>query len=141
MANSQDIRIQGIKHTQVDSSCMLLLILILHAVISLPLNVRATQSGSSAPVEVSWSPPSDGHTSITGYRIFYGNGQNVFVQSVTAITSVDLNVEGDYVGCSVSIRSESDQFYSELISVPVTHGKCNYCNVGPVYVQYYSYIP
>ena len=27
MANSQDIRIQGIKHTQVDSSCMLLLIL------------------------------------------------------------------------------------------------------------------
>ena len=28
MANSQDIRIQGIKHTQVDSSCISLLILL-----------------------------------------------------------------------------------------------------------------
>ena len=95
----------------------------MHTVTSLPLNVRATQSGSSAPVEVSWSPPSDGANSITGYRIFYGNGQNVFVQSITAITLVGLNVDGDYVGRSVSIRSESDQFYSELINIPVTDGK------------------
>ena len=84
-----------------------------------PLNVRATQSGSSAPVEISWSPPSDGANSITGYRIYYGNGQNVFVSSVTAITLVGLKVDGSYVGQNVSIRSESDQLYSELINVSV----------------------
>ena len=88
-----------------------------------PLNVRATQSGSSAPVEVSWSPPSDGANSITGYRIFYGNGQNVFVPSVTAITLVGLKVDGSYVGQNVSIRSESDQLYSELINVSVIISK------------------
>ena len=53
---------------------------------------------------------------------------------MTAITSVSLNVEGDYVGRSVSIRSESDQLYSELINISVTDGKCNYCNVGLVCV-------
>ena len=90
-----------------------------------PLNVQATQSSSSAPVEVSWSPPSvaDGANIITGYRIYYGNRENVFVQSVTAITLVGLNVDGDYVGRGVSIRSESDQLYSERISVPITIGK------------------
>ena len=110
----------------------------LFTVTSSPLNVRAAQSGSSAPVEVSWSPPSDGHTSITGYRIFYGNSQNVFVQSVTAITSVGLNVDGDYVGCNVSIRSESDHLYSELINVSVTHRKYNNgSNIGPIYIVPY----
>ena len=32
-----------------------------------PMDTLATQSGSSAPVEVSWSPPSDGANNITGY--------------------------------------------------------------------------
>ena len=31
-----------------------------------PVNAKARQSGASAPVEVSWSPPSDGATTITG---------------------------------------------------------------------------
>ena len=75
-------------------------------------------------MEVRWSPPSDGANSITGYRIYYGNGQNVFVQSVTTITLVGLNVDENYVGRSVSIRSEADQLHSELINVPVTIGKC-----------------
>jgi hypothetical protein len=88
-----------------------------------PLDVRATQSGSSAPVEVSWSPPSDGANGITGYRIYYGNGQNVFVSSVTVITSVSLKVNANYIGQNVSIRSESDQLYSELVNVLVTVGK------------------
>ena len=88
-----------------------------------PLNVRATQSGSSAPVEVSWSPPSDGANSITGYRIYYGNNQNVFVTSVTVITSVSLRVDRSYIGQNVSIRSESDQLYSELINVSVIVSK------------------
>ena len=85
-----------------------------------PVNVRATQSSSSASVEVSWSPPSDG--AATGYRIFYGNGQNVLVSSVTVITSVSLRVDGNYLGKNVSIRSEADQLYSKIISVSVTLG-------------------
>ena len=95
-----------------------------HITVSVPpLNVRATQSDSSAPVEVSWSPPSNGTNSITGCRIYYGNGQNVFVSSVTAITLVGLKVDGSYVGQNVSIRSESDQLYSELINVSVIVSK------------------
>ena len=88
-----------------------------------PRDVVATQSSSSAPVEVSWSPPSDGASGIIGYRIYYGNGQNVFVLSVTIITSVSLKVDGNYIGQNVSIRSEADQLYSELVDVSVTESK------------------
>ena len=88
-----------------------------------PMDVLATQSRSSTPVEVSWSPPSDGANSITGYRIYYGNGQNVFVSSVSIITSVSLRVNRSYISQNVSIRSESNHLYSELVSVVVTVGK------------------
>ena len=89
----------------------------MHTASAPPVNVRATQSSSSAPVEVSWSPTSDG---AIGYRIFYGNGQNVLVPSVA--TYIGLRVDGNYVGQNVSIRSESDQLYSELVNVSVTMG-------------------
>ena len=46
--------------------------------------------------------------------------------SVTTITLVGLIVDEDYVGRTVSIRSESDQLYSELINVSVSSGKYNY---------------
>ena len=92
-------------------------------VLAPPLNVRATQSGSSDPVEVSWSPPSDAAPAIIGYRIFYGNEQSVFVPSVTAITLIGLKVDRSYIGQNVSIRSESDQLYSELVNIFVTMGK------------------
>ena len=98
---------------------------IFYVVLTSPVNVRATQSSSSAPVEVSWSPPSsDGTTNITGYRIFYGSGQNVLVPSVA--TNIGLRVDRNYIGQNVSIRSESDQLYSEFISVSVTMGKRSY---------------
>ena len=86
-----------------------------------PLNVQATQSSSSAPVEVSWSPPSDGTTNITGYRIFYGSGQSVLVPSY--VTSINFNfVENqNEVGQNVSVRSESMQLLpSELMNTKVT---------------------
>ena len=86
-----------------------------------PLAVQATQSSSSAPVEVSWSPPSDGANSITGYRIFYGSGKNTTVQAVA--TSIGLRVDGSHVGQNISVRSEADQLYSELISTSVTIGE------------------
>ena len=86
-----------------------------------PLNVQATQSSSSAPVEVSWSPPSDGADIITGYRIYYGNGENTSVQTVA--TSIGLRVDGNYVGQNMSIRSEAGELYSELISTLVTLGE------------------
>ena len=93
-----------------------------------PENVVATQSSSSAPLEISWSPPTDGasYSSITGYRVYYGNGQNVFVYSVTIVTSVSLKVDGNYIGQNVSLRSEADDLYSELINVSVTVGKHSY---------------
>ena len=74
-------------------------------------------------MEVSWSPPSDGANIITGYRIFYGNGQSVLVPSATAITLVGLKVNGNYVGQNVSIRSEADQLYSKIVNVSVVDSK------------------
>ena len=82
-----------------------------------PVNVQASQSSSAGPVEVSWSPPSDGANIITGYRLFYGNGQNVSVPSV--ITYIGLVVKGSYIGQTVSLQSEADQLYSELINVTI----------------------
>ena len=85
------------------------------------MDVVATQSGSSAPVEVSWSPPSDGANIITGYRIYYGSGKNTSVEAVA--TSIGLRVNGNYVGQNISVRSEADQLYSELISTSITVGE------------------
>ena len=88
-------------------------------VIPPPVNVRATQSSfSSAPMEVRWSPPTDqGAFKITGYRIFYGSGQNISVSKIA--TSIGLEVNESYDGQTVFIRSESDQLYSELVNVTV----------------------
>ena len=88
-------------------------------VIPPPVDVRATQSSSSAPVEVSWSPSSDrGAFNITGYRIFYDSGQNVPISS-PVITSVSFQVDENYAGHTVLLRSESGQIYSEHINVTV----------------------
>ena len=87
------------------------------------MNVVATQSSSSDPVEVSWDPPSSGDDVITGYRIFYGNGKNVSVNPI--ITSVGLRVTTNFLGQTLFIRSETDGIYSELINVSVTTGKSN----------------
>ena len=86
--------------------------------ISPPVNVEATQASASAPVEVSWSPPSDGSATITAYRIFYGNGENVSVPSI--VTRIILSLNEDSVGQTVSLRSEADQVTSQLINVTVT---------------------
>ena len=97
-----------------------------------PLNVSAIQSSSSAPVEVSWSPPTDGANTgiITGYRIYYGNGQNVSIQAILSSSKFNditltfyLRVNTDYVGQTVSVRSEADQLYSELVNVSVSQGE------------------
>ena len=80
-----------------------------------PLDVRVTQSSSSAPVEVSWHLPSDAAPVIIGYRIFYGNGQNLLIPSY--VTSIVLNSSQIEL---VSIRSESTQLPSELITATVT---------------------
>ena len=50
-----------------------------------PLNVQATQASVSAPVEVSWSPPSGGAATITGYRIFYDGREILFLPPTDAI--------------------------------------------------------
>ena len=79
-----------------------------------PRDVQASQASPSDPVEVSWSPPSDEATSITGYRIFYGNsGDNITVPYYVTRIFVDVN------GQSVSIRSESTQLPSEAVQVAI----------------------
>ena len=87
------------------------------------MNIQASQSSSSAPVEVSWSPPSGGADAITGYRIFYAGGKKVAVSSV--FTGVFLNLNKDAVGQTVSIRSEADDLTSELITVTITSKTMN----------------
>ena len=93
-----------------------------------PVNVEATQASASAPVEVSWSPPSDGSATITAYRIFYGNGENQIV--FPPITGIILSLNEDSVGETVSLRSEADQLTSQLINVTITgqlkHTACMY---------------
>jgi hypothetical protein len=97
----------------------------MHAVIPPPIDARAAQSNSSAPVEVTWRPPSDFETFyITGYSIFYDNNEilnNISVPEI--ITSIGIRVNRSYVNGSMFIRTEANQLHSELIKVPV--GKDN----------------
>ena len=86
--------------------------------VSPPVNVEATQASASAPVEVSWSPPSDELATITAYRIFYGNGENASMPSF--VTRIILSLNKDSVGETVSLRSEADQLTSQLINVTIT---------------------
>ena len=63
------------------------------------------------------SPPSGEAATITGYRIFYGDGENVAVNASTLSASIPSGV-----GEMISVRSESAhvQLPSELITVTVT---------------------
>ena len=83
-----------------------------------PLNVVASQASSSDPVEVSWSPPSGGATTITGYTIFYGNGANLALP--LAATSIGLTLDSDYVGQTVSVCTEAEQLPSQCTNTTVT---------------------
>ena len=83
-----------------------------------PLNVVASQASPSDPVEVSWSPPSGGATTITGYTIFYGNEANISVPFYVTRIFVELVNELQ----SVSIRSESTQLPSETIQIAIECG-------------------
>ena len=89
------------------------------------MNVQATQASVSAPVKVSWSPPSDSSSTaldlnITGYRIFFDiNGENISIPSI--VTSVGLLIDDVMVGQQISIRTEAEQEPpSELVNVTVT---------------------
>ena len=85
-----------------------------------PVNVKACQSSTSAPVEVSWSPPSSGAAIITGYRIFYHNQENIFVNSYVNSIIINFIEIKDELGEIFSIRSESTQLPSEPVNVMVT---------------------
>ena len=81
--------------------------------------MQATQSGSSAPIEVSWSP--DQAANITGYRVFYGNGQSILVPSYVTRVVFNFVESQDEIGQTVSVRSESIHLLpSELINATVT---------------------
>ena len=80
--------------------------------------MQATQASASAPVEVSWNPPSGGTAAISGFRILYGSRENVSVPSI--VTGIILPLSGNHIGQTVSIHSEADQLISELITVTIT---------------------
>ena len=83
-----------------------------------PLNVRASQASPSDPVEVSWSPPSGGAVTITGYRIFYGDGESVSLPSVA--TAIGLKLRESYVGQLLSLCTEAKEFTSQCITTTIT---------------------
>jgi hypothetical protein len=99
--------------------------LLQYVVIPPPIGVRAIQSSSSAPVQVSWSPPTyHGPFEITGYRIFYGSRWNNNISVSIGATSIGVGMNESYDYQAVFIRSESNQLhYSELVVVTVTVGK------------------
>ena len=83
-----------------------------------PLNVVASQASPSDPVEVSWSPPSGGATTITGYTIVYGNEANLTLP--LAATSIGLTLDSDYIGQTVSVCTEAEQLASQCTNATVT---------------------
>ena len=82
--------------------------------------MQATQARASAPVEVSWSPPSGETATITGYRIFYGNRQSILVPSYVTCIILNFTESEDELAQAVSIHSESVVLPSELINVVIT---------------------
>ena len=67
-------------------------------------------------MEVSWSRPSGGAALITGYRIFYGNQENLFVSLYVTRIIIEMKAE---LGEILTIRSESTQLPSEPVNVMV----------------------
>ena len=102
-----------------------------------PVNVIATRSSSSALVEVSWSSPSNGSNIITGYRIFYGNQESIFLPSY--VTRIELIFNDSQAETAVSIRSESMQrLPSDLVTTDVGKSHYNYCLTTAHYKHFLS---
>ena len=89
--------------------------------VSPPMNVQASQASPSDPVEVSWRPPSDGATTITGYRIFYSSGMNILVPP--DIISIHFTTDASYVGQRVTVCTEAEQLTSQCTSAAVITGE------------------
>ena len=85
-------------------------------------------------MEVSWNPPYsvdstplDLNITVTGYRIFFDNGENVSLPSI--VTSVSLLIDEVMVGQQIFIRTEAAQEPpSELVNVTVT--RSSKCEIG-----------
>jgi hypothetical protein len=90
------------------------------------VDVQATHASVSGPVEISWMPPVSSCIScntsdllnVTGYRIFFDNGESILLPSI--ITSVSVLTGDVTIGQQISIRSEAEQKqFSELINVTI----------------------
>ena len=89
--------------------------------VSPPLNVEASQASPSDPVEVSWRPPSDGATTISGYRIFCCGGKNILVPP--DIISIHFTTSASYVGQRVTVCTEAEQLTSQCTNATVVIGE------------------
>ena len=61
------------------------------------------------------------------------SGKNTTVQAVAS--SIGLRVIGSYVGQNISVRSEADELYSELINASITIGEYSYRPY--IYIQFH----
>ena len=97
----------------------------LHAAANPPTSVSAALSTPSGSLIITWSPPATGGAEITGYRIYYNLGclfMNVVVDET--VNRYEMGLDGllpeDIM--SVSVRAESAQLPSELITVRIGAG-------------------
>lgn len=90
-----------------------------------PTTVSADLNMSSGPLIITWSPPATGGAEVTGYRIYYNLGClsfNVVVANTENRYEMGLNGLLPEDIMSVSIRAESAQLPSELITVRIGAG-------------------
>ena len=87
-----------------------------------PTAVSATFNIASGRVLISWSPSATSDAAVTGYTIYYSLDGVAMDQTIgDANIQLDLNLKGSLLDdMMISIRAESAQLPSELVTVAVT---------------------
>ena len=96
-----------------------------HAAANPPTDVSATLNMTSGPIIITWGPPASGGAEVTRYRIYYNLGclsldvvvartENRYEMGLNGLLPEDI--------MSVSIRSESAQLPSELVTIRIGTG-------------------
>ena len=96
-----------------------------HAAANPPTDVSATLNMTSGPIIITWGPPASGGAEVTRYRIYYNLGclsSDVVVARTENRYEMGLNGLLPEDIMSVSIRSESAQLPSELVTIRIGTG-------------------
>ena len=90
-----------------------------------PTDVSANLNKISGPLIITWSPPASGGAEVTGYRIYYNLGclsLDVVVAKTENRYEMGLNGLLPEDIMSVSVRAESTQLPSELVTIRISAG-------------------